>query len=80
MPSALVIKLLSNPRIPINTLACGEGISWNSRVANQLNNLTSGIDYYLICIIGGCVNTLHMSTLAKLKLYKHIHQNLPQSP
>ena len=46
MPSASVIKLLSNPRIPINALTCGSGINWNSRVANQLNNLTSDINYY----------------------------------
>ena len=48
MPSASVIKLLSNPRIPINALAYGLGINRNSRVANQLNNLSSGINYYLI--------------------------------
>ena len=47
MPSASVIKLLSNPRIPINALAYGSGINRNSRVANQLNNLASGINYYL---------------------------------
>ena len=46
MPSASVIKLLSNPRIPINALAYGSGINRNSRVANQLNNLASGINYY----------------------------------
>ena len=48
MPSASAIKLLSNPRILINALACGSGINRNSRVANQLNNLTSGINYYLV--------------------------------
>ena len=48
MPSMSVIKLLSNPRIPINARAAGEGINRNSQVANQLNNLTSGINYYLI--------------------------------
>ena len=48
IPSASVIKLLSNPQIPINALACGSGINWNSRVANQLNNLASGINYYLM--------------------------------
>ena len=48
MPSASVIKLLSNPRIPINALVYGSGINRNSRVANQLSNLTSGINYYLI--------------------------------
>ena len=47
MPSASVIKLLSNPRIPINALAYGSGINRNSRVANQLNNLASGINYYI---------------------------------
>ena len=54
MPSASVIKLLSNPRIPINALACGSGINRNSRVANQLNNLALGmlgINYYLLYII-----------------------------
>ena len=50
MPSASVIKLLSNPRIPINALAYGLGINRNSRVANQLNNLASGINYYLIIV------------------------------
>ena len=48
MPSALVIKLLSNPRIPINALACGSGINRNSWVANQLNNLALGINHYLL--------------------------------
>ena len=47
-PSALVIKLLSNLRIPINALAYGSGINRNSWVANQLNNLASGINYYLM--------------------------------
>ena len=47
MPSTSVIKLLSNPRIPINALAYGSGINRNSRVANQLNNLALGINYYL---------------------------------
>ena len=48
MPSASVIKLLSNPQFPINALACGSGINRNSWVANQLNNLASGINYYLL--------------------------------
>ena len=48
MPSASVIKLLSNPRIPINALAYGSGINRNSQVANQLNNLASGINYYVM--------------------------------
>ena len=30
-----VIKLISNPRIPINARAVGEGINRNSRVAKQ---------------------------------------------
>ena len=51
MLSASVIKLLSNPRIPINALACSSGINRNSRVANQLNNLALGINYYLLYII-----------------------------
>ena len=51
MPSTSVIKLLSNPRIPINALTCGSGINWNSRVAKQLNNLVLGINYYLADII-----------------------------
>ena len=46
-PSASVIKLLSNPRIPINALAYGSDINRNSQVANQLNNLASGINYYI---------------------------------
>ena len=46
LPSA--IQLLSNPRFLINARAKGKGINWNSRVANQLNNLTSGIKYYLV--------------------------------
>ena len=37
-----VIKLISNPRIPINARAAGEGINQNSRVANQLNNQRGG--------------------------------------
>ena len=48
MCSASVIKLLSNPRIPINALAFDSGINRNSQVANQLNNLTLGINCYLI--------------------------------
>ena len=48
IPSTSVIKLLSNPQIPINALACGSGINKNSQVANQLNNLMSGINYYII--------------------------------
>ena len=50
MPSVSVIKLLSNPQIPINALAYGTGINRNSQVAKQLNNLASGINYYLIAI------------------------------
>ena len=45
MPSMLVIKLLN--QILINALAFGLGINRNSQVANQLNNLTLGINYYL---------------------------------
>ena len=37
-----VIKLISNPRIPINARAVGEGINRNSRVAKQLNNRRGG--------------------------------------
>ena len=48
MPSASVIKLLSNPWIPINALAFDLGINQNSQVANQLNNLTLSINCYLI--------------------------------
>ena len=46
MPSASVIKLLSNHRIPINALAYSSGINRNSWVTNQLNNLMSVINYY----------------------------------
>ena len=46
MPSASVIKLLSNHQIPINALAYSSGINRNSWVANQLNNLMSVINYY----------------------------------
>ena len=56
MPSASVIKLISNPRIPINALAYGSGINLNSRVANQLNNLVSGINtvtQYINTVQGG---------------------------
>ena len=65
MPSASVIKLLSNPRIPINALAYGSGINRNSRVANQLNNLASGINYYLIFTI-----------IYKTKFYKFLQASL----
>ena len=51
MPSSSVIKLLSNPRIPINALVFGSSINQNSQVANQLNNLVSGINYYLMCML-----------------------------
>ena len=37
-----VIKLISNPRIPINVRAVGEGINRNLRVAKQLNNRRGG--------------------------------------
>ena len=47
-PSMLVIKLISNLQIPINALAFGSGINWNFRIANQLSNLTLGINYCLI--------------------------------
>ena len=32
----------------LNALAYGSSINQNSRVANQLNNLASGINYYII--------------------------------
>ena len=53
MPSASVIKLLSNPRILINALACSSGINRTSWVANQLKNLALGINYYLAKLMVG---------------------------
>ena len=75
MPSASVIKLLSNPRIPINALACGSGINQNSRVANQLNNLASGINYYLIILI----IIFKIKLLKLVPCYQSVLQSVRQS-
>ena len=44
-PVALVIKLLSNPRIPNNALAYGSGHYYG--IFRLLNNLAEGSNYYV---------------------------------
>ena len=81
MPSTSVIKLLSNPRIPINALAYGSGINRNSRVANQLNNLASGINYYIMRFFISFKTNVQFSVSSEpgrtFVLERYTHHSLP---